>query len=1042
VQVANPDISNPDISNSDISNPDISNPDISNPDISNPDINNATPGDDSLTDTTWTLTNNGNTTTSYSINLLLNGLSPDPNLIALQLILHKTYKTPVAVNCTLVTHTHNVLLANITNPVFTNASEAGQTDIADPAASNATLWLAPGESAKVTLRVRDLNVNDQTVFVAEDLVTPVVVPQALDVSLVDGVLVIGEDVDVAVPLNALFLNVPANGVAGTPLGPISVQVLDASEAAIPGVNVSLSVRTVGTNAQIGTTLTALTEPDGTATYTVGALPAGTYRFLAQVAPVGSPPAAAWSDAFVIGPAPVQWAVASGGNGHYYEYVRIGGLSWSAARDAAAARSYLGITGRLVTITSAGENTFVTSLRNGDDLRAWIGLLDPDGPDDVRSFSWITGEPVTFTNWSVGEPNNLQAEFFVELFADGTWNNNREVDGVSPTFGYIVEYAPEVIFMVTNTEDGGAGSLRQAMLSANDNGASADRIAFNIPGDVPHMISLASPLPAITQPVSIDGTTQPTYSGSPVVFIDGADVGENPGLRVEAPNAEIRGLGIVGFGGGAAIQLWSGGNALVRGNLIGFTGVGEAAGNQVGIDVHGLGNRIGGTAAGDRNVISNNNLGIFLQSDSSATIIQGNHIGTNAAGTAAVPNVTGILADDTSGATIGGTGAGARNVISGNTGNGILFSNGSGFQILGNYIGTNAAGAADLGNGSAGIRLNGNSRSNVIGLPGAGNVISGNTAGGIVISDSSSENIVRSNLIGLDATGTLAVGNGTRNEFFDLVGAGIQVDGFENEIGRDGAGNVISGNGTGVSLSGLASTNTIRGNLIGTNASGTAAVGNRFGIFNAGADTTQIGGIPAGEGNVVSGNTVEGIAVTLKGSTGVIIEGNRIGTNNDGTSAIGNTFDGIRVGFAGQATIGGGPAGGANIIAFNGSSGINATGNGNAILHNSIFSNGGLGINQNGGGVQDNDPGDVDGVQNFPVLTSARNGSASVRIQGELTSTANTAFQIRFFVSPTCDASGHGEGQVQIASLDGVSTNSDGQLTIDLTVGPALPPGTR
>lgn len=444
--ISNPDISNvqvanPDISNPDISNPDISNPDISNPDISNPDISNATPGDDSLTDTTWTVTNNGNTTTSYSINLLLNGLSPDPNLIALQLILHKTYKTPVAVNCTLATHTHNVLLANITNPVFTNASEAGQTDIADPAASNATLWLAPGESAKVTLRVRDLNVNDQTVFVAVDAVTLIVVPQALDVALVDGQLVVGGDVAVAVPLNAVFLDVPEAGVAGLPLGQVNVRVLDQSNASIPGANVALSVRTVGTNAQIGTTLTALTNSDGTATYTVGALPAGTYRFLAQAAIIGQPPASAWSEPFVIGigPSPVQWAIGSGGNGNYYEYVRTSGLSWSAARDAAAARSFLGIPGRLVTITSAGENAFVTSLGNGGVIRAWIGMLDPDGPDDISTFSWITGEPVTFTNWSVGEPNNFQTEFFVELFSDGTWNNNIELDPIYPTLGYIVEY---------------------------------------------------------------------------------------------------------------------------------------------------------------------------------------------------------------------------------------------------------------------------------------------------------------------------------------------------------------------------------------------------------------------------------------------------------------------------------------------------------------------------------------------------------------------------------------------------------------------------
>lgn len=113
VVVANPDISNPDISNPDISNPDISNPDISNPDISNPDISNG-----ALTDVTWTIVNTGNTTTSFNVSLFLANASAKLAGVKTQLIVHKTYTTPIADDCTLKSQTQTVLVANVPNPTF------------------------------------------------------------------------------------------------------------------------------------------------------------------------------------------------------------------------------------------------------------------------------------------------------------------------------------------------------------------------------------------------------------------------------------------------------------------------------------------------------------------------------------------------------------------------------------------------------------------------------------------------------------------------------------------------------------------------------------------------------------------------------------------------------------------------------------------------------------------------------------------------------------------------------------------------------------
>ena len=1094
VQVANPDISNPDISNPDISNPDISNPDISNPDISNPDISNPDISNQSVTDTTWTVTNDGNTTTSYSIQLLLNGTQPAPNQVLLQLILHKVYTTPAAVNCALVNHTHNQLLSNIIRPEFTDPADVGTPDISNPDISNATLWLAPGESAKITLRVRDWFLNDTIVFNAAQQVTPIVVPQALDVALEDGVLVVGDDVDVAVPLNAEFLNLPAEGVEGVPLGTVGVRVMDEQGGVIPGVNVSLSVRTLPGNAQIGVSQIALTNEVGVASFAIGALPVGTYRLLAQVTAPGVTPASAWSDSFAITARDVrQWTLASGGNGNYYEYVRVTGLSWTEARDAAAARSFQGIAGRLVTIGSAAENAFVTALSDGGTLRAWIGLWDPDGPDDISLFGWITGEPLTYTNWSAGEPNNPNTEFWVELFEDGTWNNNVVSDPIFPTLGYIVEYqlAPPA-FVVSSTADSGTGTLRQAILNANANGPSPDTITFNLPGEGAQTIALTSALPAITQPLIINGATQSGFSGSPLVFVSRSGTWTGPGLRVEAANTVIRSLGIIGFGG-PGIQLWSGANLVVAGNYIGINSAGTATANTNGVQVHSIGSRIGGAVIADRNVISGNTgSGILLTSDSGGTVIDMNYIGTNPAGMEAVPNGAGGIVIDETSALIGGTSASSGNVISGNTGNGILISNGpAGLTIKNNYLGIAADGVADLGNTANGIRLNGNTTGVIIGAPAQGNVISRNAENGVYLDLDTIANVVTNNLIGTDVSGTLRRGNGTiQGPAFELVGAGIVIAGAENQIGGPSQANVISANGTGISLTGTADANVIQGNLIGTTANGMAALGNRFGIFNAGAAGTQIGGTVPGQGNTVSGNSIEGISVTLERASDVRIEGNRIGTNASGTGAIsGHQFGAITVRFEARATIGRVDGGGnliagnngtgirletngntvenniiglqgipnglggisitgsnntvlLNQIAFNTGVGITASGSGNGLDANFIFSNGGLGIDQGGDGVTPNDgAAEEDGVQNYPVLASATFSGGILNIQGALSSTPQAQFQITFFVSESCDNSMFGEGQNAIGSLGSAGTNADGNLSWnDVNFSVAVTPG--
>jgi hypothetical protein len=134
------------------------------------------------------------------------------------------------------------------------------------------------------------------------------------------------------------------------------------------------------------------------------------------------------------------APSDGGNGHVYEYVETPG-TWKAAFNAAAARTFRSVPGHLVTITNAFENNLVGSFRGAtDDLRGWIGLTDEV---TEGTFQWITGEPLSYTNWAPGEPSSGSPpgetdEDYVEIFAAKVWNDNNNT-GSGLNQGYLVEY---------------------------------------------------------------------------------------------------------------------------------------------------------------------------------------------------------------------------------------------------------------------------------------------------------------------------------------------------------------------------------------------------------------------------------------------------------------------------------------------------------------------------------------------------------------------------------------------------------------------------
>jgi titin len=368
---------------------------------------------------------------------------------------------------------------------------------------------------------------------------------------------------------------------------------------------------------------------------------------------------------------------------------------------------------------------------------------------------------------------------------------------------------------------------------------------------------------------------------------------------------------------------------IEGNVIGTNAAGTAAlaNGTYGIALvsAGGGNTIGGVTASARNLISgNSNIGVAASGSTTGTVIEGNYIGTNAAGTGKLANAGfGIYFSGTTGNTIGGTASGAGNLISGNgtTTNSIavgLLAGSNNNRVEGNDIGTNAAGSASVGNSGDGILVRG-STGNTIGgsVSGAGNVISGNGLTGIELDSGTTGTVVAGNRIGTDSTGTTAVGNAAYG--IDLFGASSTTIGGTTS----GARNVISGN----KIAGIyvqestATGNTVEGNYIGTNAAGTAALANtRAGVYINGAGHNTIGGTTATARNVISGN-LDGVLVLGSGTTGDTIEGNYIGTDVTGATAVSNTNLGVFLSGASGVLVGGTASGAGNVISGNTKAGV-------------------------------------------------------------------------------------------------------------------------
>lgn len=373
--------------------------------------------------------------------------------------------------------------------------------------------------------------------------------------------------------------------------------------------------------------------------------------------------------------------------------------------------------------------------------------------DLLAFSAVGGRPpYTFTlvennSGAALEQVSPEQVNYVAGQTFGVTDKLRLTDTLGTTIDAVISVVDP--FTVLTNSDSGAGSLRRAIINAN-NTPGVQTISFNFPGNGPHSIAPFSVLPEITDPVIIDATTQPGYSGSPLVELTGINAGSGAiGLRIFAGNSTIKGLAINKWSLDA-ISLLINGNNVIAANYLGTDVTGTVAKpNKYGITVISNNNKIGGSTESDRNIISGNSTGGIIGVGNS-NLIQGNYVGTNAAGNVAVPNAIGVILNGTN-AAVGGAAQGEGNLISGNSGDGIEIRTGS-HTIRGNVIGRNASGSSAIPNNGFGIDIDlindapvSNTTIGGIGQ-GEGNTIRSNGAAGIRIRPSQNKFTIRGNSI--------------------------------------------------------------------------------------------------------------------------------------------------------------------------------------------------------------------------------------------------------------------------------------------------------
>ncbi len=549
------------------------------------------------------------------------------------------------------------------------------------------------------------------------------------------------------------------------------------------------------------------------------------------------------------------------------------------------------------------------------------------------------------------------------------------DGVKGTELWAVEY---VTFLVTNTSDSGQGSLRKAIEDANtfiNPHGCVDRIGIDIAGPGPHLLGLQSQLPAITDPVTI---TDPLYNPQIQArfLADGNLAGVNvSGLIILTKDTEVIGIGFTRVKTGIKLNP-DGANVNLQGLLfLQISDIGiEANLNSTGVYQFRENRFLGGMAFGTK---------VNVSGMVEATIhYRKNYHEQNQVAIEANEQLDGSLTWT------------VFDNISKNGGTGGRFN----LRVAGNK---DFARNRWEGHAQVGLTYATNVAQNVrIIVKADGDVAVGNGFEG-VRADLRGTGEVRFTLLNLTSSGNSGDGIGVFAE------AGLKSN-FQNDAwtvegnGRYGA--YVQG-GSALFRVGWEQTNSVYrlnsrgGGLFAAVEFGFSLVGNEFsgnggeGLVLAGDTTGNV------TSNLISGNT--GPGVLLQDNANPTLTNNTINGNGAGL---------VVSGTAAAATF----------------------------ASNVITANNGLGLDLGGDGVTPNDPGDTDGMQNFPLLHSATSSAGVLQIAGSLDSTANSQFVILFFANAAPDLTLFGEGEVFLGSLSPVTTDNAGVAAFEFDTTAAVP----
>ena len=443
--------------------------------------------------------------------------------------------------------------------------------------------------------------------------------------------------------------------------------------------------------------------------------------------------------------------------------------------------------------------------------------------------------------------------------------------------------------------------------------------------------------------------------------------------------------------------------------------------------------------GKGNLISGNgHSGIDITSTPGGTTatgfnsLAGNKIGTNLAGTAAIPNAQDgvVVTSGSVGNAIGTTAAGGGNLISGNGTWGVFITGaGTALNVVQNdLIGTDVTGTKGLGNHNNGIDILNGAQANTVGgtTAAARNVVSGNVFEGVLINDpGTSKNVVEGDFIGTDPTGSFAVPNGDAGVYLGNGATNNLIGGLPNNApfnlisGNAGNGVFITGNGT--------SGNSIDGNNIGVDASGVRALGNRGDgvLIQPGANGNVVGAVVSSikTRNIISGNAGDGVQVD---STGNQVAFNAIGVDAGGQLPLGNGGNGVTLGASGNTA-------NLSLIGDNAGYGIlSQQPGGNVFFADSIFGN-------TLGGIQIlNDP----GATPRPILTGVVGSGGKTTVYGTIASQSSTragTLTFQFYTSPYSIAPASIQGKTFVGQGT-ATTDANGLVNFAITLNTAIPTG--